>query len=230
MTQTVLLDEDQLRNSINFLLPAVPIVVDHVERAMEISKKYLSNVKRTYNVEDNMYLHSLRVALKVAERCSVVSEKGFFKWQPIVVALLHDVLEDADCSELRQDLLVFRSTDSYVMNGIHSLTNSEDGIKEFGRSKYMNLKFSELINGDRDIFYIKLADRVDNLKCMKLIENTDLYKNNPELGKMFKTNYFLESMVVNQQFKISGATDKMHESVLPLYREFSILLNTGEKF
>ena len=227
----IITDEKMLENSINFLLPANHgIVTDYIARAMDISKRYLSGIKRRFQTEDSMYTHALRVALTVAERSSKISETHFFLYQPIIVALLHDVIEDADCEELRKELEFFRTKDNYVLNGILALTNSSEGIKQYGRSKYMNMKFSELAKGDRDIFYVKLADRVDNLTCLSTIQDTEEYQNKKREAELFRRNMLLESLSIYQNFIQVGFAASIHNSMYTLFNEFAAIVTTREKF
>jgi len=190
MIRKISKDEQALINTIKSNLPmAAPYINAQVDTAIDIAKKYLSDKNRKYDTGDNIYLHSLRIAVDASKYANVVSEMPMHRYDLIVIALLHDVIEDADCEELRQDLRVFKGNDT-IMNGILALTNDDQKISEIGRSKYMSTKFSALSKGNKDIFAIKLMDRIDNLACIKLLNMEEKEQ------ALFASKYLLESLVI----------------------------------
>lgn len=223
----IIKDEQLLVNSLMATLPAIPIVHRYVEDAIKISKKYLECVKRDFDVEDNIYLHSLRVALKVADY-SKKSNPQFFNYTPIVIALLHDVIEDADSAELRQDLKLFETVENTIIKGIEALTNDKAEIEKIGRTKYIPTKFLTLARKDKELLLIKLADRVDNILCLDLIEGTPKYNEQTAYGDLFKTNYLQESLIVFLNFVNANIVIPNDLSVV--YNEFLKLIATDKKF
>lgn len=222
---TIELDSQKLKNSIAFLLPAAPVVGLAVNKAFAISEKYLSKVNRKYHVEDNMFLHALRVALEVTKRNKELCKSDdWFNYIPTIVALLHDVIEDADSPQLRKELdEAFGTVDNKILEGILALTNSEEEIKAMGRSKYMMKKFNELEKTSNDYFMVKVADRKDNIACLNEIQNTQEYIENPKKGEAFRRNYLLETflILVNR----NNNKNVIHSTVYPIYNDLSILVN-----
>jgi len=192
MLRSISRDEQALINTINSNLPAAnSYVVNLVTEARKIAKKYLSNKSRKYDAVDNIYLHSLRVAVDASKYAVDVSEYPNYKFYLVIIALLHDVIEDADCPELRKELNLFRNDKGNpVLDGILALTNDEEKISKIGRSKYMSTKFNDLTKGDKDIMAIKLMDRIDNLACIQLLDNEDREQ------ALFIRSYLLESLVI----------------------------------
>ena len=110
MIRTISKDEQALINTIEGNLPlGSPFITAQVTMALGLAKKYLSNQKRKYDIGDNIYLHSLRVAVDASKYALTISENNFYRYDLVVIALLHDIIEDADCAELRQDLNEFRT-------------------------------------------------------------------------------------------------------------------------
>ena len=164
MPNSISKDEQVLVNTIRINLPVgIPFVEQQVQTAINISKKYLEGVKRKYDTSDNMYLHSLRVAVGASEYANSISKNGFHRYDLVIIALLHDVIEDADSPELRQELNVFKTLgNNKILEGIEALTNNEKEIHKLGKSKYMNVKFNQLAQGNKDFMAVKLIDRLDN--------------------------------------------------------------------
>ncbi len=224
MVKEIITDAQLLKNSINYLLPASEIVCREVQEAYRIAEKYLAGIKRKFHIDDNTYLHSLRVALRVAQWCKENCDSdSFFPYRPIIVALLHDVIEDADSPELRKDLEVFKSIDNYIINNILTLTNSEGDIVKYGKSKYMVMKFSTLMRTSNELFMIKLADRLDNLKSLSTIEDTKEYVINKKEAKLWKKKYLLETYAV--YLNTINSSQVINQTVFPVFNELAILLN-----
>lgn len=217
-------DPQVLINSIMEELPQVPLIVNSVYKGIAIAEKYLTKVTRLYDTEDNMYLHALRVALRTAQYAKQTSNQMYFKYELIIIALLHDLLEDADSPEVQQDLQIFKSTNNNIMNGIISLTNDNVEIAGMGTGKYMGIKFTKLLKQDEDLFLVKLFDRLDNLISLPAIKKTELYNEDAEKGELFIRNYYLET----QNIVLNLALAKMiiPDNIYMIYNELLLLLNS----
>ena len=191
MIRKISKDEQLLLNTLSINLPQENVFVStQVTAAVGIAKKYLESVSRKYDTEDNMYLHALRVAVDVSEIAKKNSENGFFRYDLVIIALLHDVIEDADCPELQQELGVFRTLGkNTILDGINALSNDENKLAELGKAKYMSMKFTEL-SKNLDLFTVKLMDRIDNLACLALLDNGDKEQS------LFISNYLLQTLVI----------------------------------
>lgn len=218
MLRSISKDEQALINTINSNLPAAnSYVVNLVTEARKIAKKYLSDKNRKYDTGDNIYLHSLRVAADASRYAVEVSEYPNYKFYLVIIALLHDVIEDADCPELRKELNLFRNDKGNpVLDGILALTNDEEKISEIGRSKYMSTKFNNLSTGDKDIMAIKLMDRIDNLACIQLLDNEDKEQ------ALFIRSYLLESLVIYNNLCMNDYA--VPNELFPYYNELVTML------
>ncbi len=224
----IIKDEQVLINSIMANLPAIPLVVETVQKAINIAKKHLGSVKRKYDTQDSIYLHSLRVALEVSQYAKDNSTNMFFMYQPIVIALLHDIIEDADSKQLRKELDVFKSANNAVLESIKALSNNEKEIAKLGRSKYMVLKFFELAKMEKELLLIKLIDRLDNLKSLPLINDTEEYKADPEKGELFKERYLLETLNIYLNFNLGKVV--IDNDIYKYYNQLVTLVVSDTKF
>jgi (p)ppGpp synthase/HD superfamily hydrolase len=215
------IDEQALINSIKENLPtSSTLVYEYVDRAIQISKKYLEKVLRKYDKEDNIYLHSLRVALEVAKHCKNTSNELFYNYDPILVALLHDVIEDTPENkqdELLNDLEVFRTLGvNKVLAGIKALTNSNENLEKYGKAKYLGLKITkELFDVNIEWFLIKLIDRLDNLSSLDKVTN-----------EMFKRNYLLETRVILNELQLANKI--IPNNIFSYYNEILKILNSSK--
>jgi len=229
MIDPIIQDEQVLINSIMCKLPPVPFVTDQIDCAIKIAKKYLSGVVRNYDKSDNIYLHSLRVANTITGYAVATSQNGFFKYELVIIALLHDILEDVpNSNELQKDLQKFTTVQNTIIDGIKALTNDEEKIELFGRSKYMRMKFVEIFNKDKELFAVKLADRIDNLSCLSTIPDTHDYKKDVVKGKLFINNYLLETVIIDNNLRL--AKIYVPDNYRHLYDKLLILLNSEFKF
>lgn len=218
MTKKTLKDEKLLINTIFSNLPmGVPGMELRVTDTINLAKKYLSDKSRIYETDDNIYLHSLRVAVKVSEYAKKISQNGFFRYDLIMIALLHDIIEDADCPDLRAHLEIYRDYGSNsILKGINALTNDNNKIQEIGRSKYMGMKFIEL-SKNTDLFLIKLLDRLDNLSGLSSLDKSN------EEQRLFSANYLLESLMCLQSLYLDNYV--VPNVIYDVYDEFVSLLN-----
>ena len=220
MARKISKDEQALITTLYTNLPTDNFMVcEQVKIALGIAKKYLSGVARKYDVEDNMYTHALRVALDASIYAKSISESGFYRYDLVIIALLHDVIEDVDSSELRKDLEAFRmpNNQNKILEGIFALTNNDGKIAEIGKAKYMVSKFNELSKGPKEIFAIKLMDRIDNLTCLSLLDRTD---NEQDL---FSSYYLASTQLIFDELSIADYV--VPNSTYIYYNELISILN-----
>lgn len=222
MTKKSIKDEKILINTIFSNLPmGVPGMELRITDTINLAKKYLTDKARKYEVDDNIYLHSLRIAVRASEYAKKISQNGFYRYDLVIIALLHDIIEDADCDDLRAHLEIYRDYGANtVLNGIEALTNDDEKIKEIGRSKYMSMKFSEL-SKNTDAFVIKLLDRIDNLSGLPALNLEDSEQ------RLFRRAYLLESLVIYNNLCMNGYA--VPNIIFDIYSEFVTIL-TQNKF
>lgn len=103
--------------------------------------------------------HPLRVALILAE------EAGRTESDLLAVALLHDVLEDTDVE--MADMRDRMGAD--ITNAVELLTKEE--VPSGGKAARDVAYYAGIINGGELVRLVKCADRVDNLRGMKQLND-----------------------------------------------------------
>ena len=102
----------------------------------------------------------------------LLGELGITDSDLICAALLHDVLEDSDI--LTPKVLAFNFGD-YVGDIVETLTK-EIGIKDGPLREKIDQEYIErLQNSSEDCRIVKLADRLDNLRCIQFNLKRDPY-------------------------------------------------------
>jgi (p)ppGpp synthase/HD superfamily hydrolase len=101
--------------------------------------------------------HPLRVALILTEEIQIHDA------DLVCTALLHDIIEKSNGSidedQLKNDF------GEHVYNMVHAVTRPK--IKNEVREKVLDEYFHNIATGSRFIRYIKLADRLDNIRALK---------------------------------------------------------------
>ena len=121
-----------------------------LEYAFDDIKKYHDNYRKDGSP---YYLHPLRIALKI-------SEYGL-EAKVVVASLLHDLIEDTIVDE-RQILNRYGEWYAKVVLALSKVENGQSW------ENYFRLLYGSLVDCP-SIFFIKLFDRWDNLRDMKLI-------------------------------------------------------------
>jgi guanosine-3',5'-bis(diphosphate) 3'-pyrophosphohydrolase len=105
--------------------------------------------KRKFNGEPYVY-HCIRVA-------DTIKEYSNYNEILVIVALLHDILEDTDTTfnEIKNEFNID------IAKMVQSLTNDKKEIERMGKTEYLALKINTL---NRDELLVKLADRLDNIQ------------------------------------------------------------------
>lgn len=216
-------DEQKLVNSILANLPSIHIVVNSVENAIKIAKKHLESIKVMYADNDNVYLQSLRVGLEMSQYLKEKGNVNFFKYELIVVAILHRVLELADSEELRKDLEIFKTTNNKVINDLQTLTINQETVNKMGLSKYTGVRLVKLFNTDIDLFFVEIISVLDNLNALKEIKKSLGYQEDPEKGDLVRSNYLntIQNVILN--FMKAGKV--IPNTVNKQYSEIVTILN-----
>lgn len=189
----IIKNKEYLKNEIMRQLPNDEKIKQEVSYAISLVEKHLYSVSRDYDKEDNIGIHSLRLAVEVIKYIKRVYTEDHFKYELIVIALLHDIIEDVPPNILIDDLSPFKYS---IFKGIVQLTNIPEKENAIGRSIYMRDKFKHLLDADVELFLIKVLDRIDNLSCYPFIRTTEEYLKNPKLGEMRITGYLLETSLM----------------------------------
>ena len=125
-----------------------------IEKAVTFAKKWHDKQMRKTG-DHPFYFHPLKVAEMVAER--------YCKTDVIVAAILHDTVEDSECTVG----LIEEKFNARIAQIVDRLTN-----KRFENGKHIKLSFEETINrlqklGDDEALFIKQMDRQHNLETIK---------------------------------------------------------------
>jgi hypothetical protein len=125
-----------------------------IEKAVTFAKKWHDGQMRKTG-DHPFYFHPLKVAEMVAER--------YCKTDVIVAAILHDTVEDSECTVG----LIEEKFNARIAQIVDRLTN-----KRFENGKHIKLSFEETINrlqklGDDEALFIKQMDRQHNLETIK---------------------------------------------------------------
>src|SRR5919202_4185162 len=128
-----------------------------ITRAFGIATKvHLGQLRNTNKVEPYIN-HPLRVALILIE------ELKMHDVDLICAALLHDTIEKNSNSSILDQLR--REFGDTICSIIHTLTKPK--IRNEDKSKMLNEYFQNIANSSDAIRYIKIADRLDNVRGMK---------------------------------------------------------------
>jgi (p)ppGpp synthase/HD superfamily hydrolase len=184
-------DATVLENSILGKMPPTPLIVDMTQEAIRVAKKHLSEVKRPHS-EDTVYLHSLRVANRVADYVTKTTQKIFFDYELVIVAILHDIMEHSTYSkeELDKDLKTFvKAPDNSTINLIERV--SKDSVKEgeLGSTKYAFYHLAQCFKEGDKPFVIKLVEKLDNIHSLIVDESEET-----EVKTLSKEKYFLSCL------------------------------------
>ncbi len=189
----IIKDKEYLKNEIMRQLPNNEKIKQEVSYTISLVEKHLYSVSRDYDKEDNIGIHSLRLAIEVIKYIKRMYTEDHFKYELVIIALLHDIIEDVPLKLLKDDLSPFKYN---IFKGIHLLTNIPEKENAMGRSMYMKEKFKTLLDTDIELFLIKILDRVDNISCYPFIRTTEEYAKNPKLGELRITSYLLETTLI----------------------------------
>jgi (p)ppGpp synthase/HD superfamily hydrolase len=133
-----------------------------VTRAFGIATKAHTGQFRNGNKLEPYINHPLRVALILIE------ELGIHDVDLICAALLHDALKNDNSSisdQLRKEF------GDYIYSIVNTLTKPK--IRNEEKLKMLNEYFQNIANSSEAIRYIKLADRLDNIRGMKNLIHRD---------------------------------------------------------
>jgi (p)ppGpp synthase/HD superfamily hydrolase len=135
-----------------------------ITRAFGIATKAHTGQFRNGNKVEPYINHPLRVALILIE------ELNIHDIDLICAALLHDVLEKNGNSCISAEQLRKEFGDN-IYSIVHALTKPK--IRNEEKLKMLNEYFQNIANGSESIRYIKLADRLDNIRGMKNLIHKD---------------------------------------------------------
>ena len=127
-----------------------------ITRAFGIATKVHTGQFRDGNNTEPYINHPLRVALILTEEIQIHDA------DLVCTALLHDIIEKSNGSiddQLKNDF------GEHVYNMVHAVTRPK--IKNEVREKMLDEYFHNIATGSRFIRYIKLADRLDNIRALK---------------------------------------------------------------
>lgn len=147
------------------------------------ARKHHFQKRRGYNTP--YILHPMRVAAIVynAKREADVNLLLFENDinTTIAIALLHDVVEDCNV-KIEEIYLLFGKR---IGKGVKELTTDNDACKEMGKPQYY---LSRMLKMPNECLTIKLADRLDNLRDMAIL-NSEKRKRTIE-----ETNFILSGL------------------------------------
>ena len=126
-----------------------------VEKALKIIKKYHGPVKRKSG--EPFYLHPVAVASIVLEYTQDADT--------IIAALLHDLVEDTAFS-LPQVGLMFNTRIQRIVDGVTHLHSNFNTLHKIKLAAHENIK-KLLEVEDKEVLYVKLADRLHNMRTIE---------------------------------------------------------------
>lgn len=150
-----------------------PIDISEVKKAIYYAKKYHAEQKRQSG--EPYYSHPIEVAI-LAAYYSAQEYSEFFRTDIIVTSILHDTIEDTALSKQ----MIEEIFGCIVANQVVDLTRITID-KKISPAAALNILFSQ---NKKDVLYIKLLDRLHNLKTIgakstekqkKIINETLLY-------------------------------------------------------
>lgn len=140
----------------------VSIDMDAVKLALQYIIKYHANQKR--HSGELYYHHPMAVALIAA---------GInYKTEIIVASLLHDIVEDTEFN-IAQVQFLFGTT---VADLVNKLTKLDDDITRKTKLAEENNLRKLFETEDLDAYYIKLADRLHNMRTLHYIKSKEKQK------------------------------------------------------
>jgi (p)ppGpp synthase/HD superfamily hydrolase len=188
---------------------------------MDEKQELLARIDEIFSVDDRK---DIREALKVAEACHkgqkrdegtpyilhpirvgliLLNELGVNDPVPVIIALLHDVMEDSDITEAE----IESRFGTKVAHAVKVLTKKKDyGLSKEERDR---LYIENLSEADPVIRRIKLSDRLDNVRGLH---------RSPDPGKRRK--YWQETRDVYLPFARTSGEDYIYEALSKWCSEF----------
>ena len=83
----------------------------------------------------------------------------------VCAALLHDVIEKGNQNKSITEEQIKKESSEYIYNMVRALTKPK--MMPGQREKLLNEHFENIRNASQGIRYIKLADELDNIRCLK---------------------------------------------------------------
>ena len=141
-----------LEKSILELLPSIPYIVDQVGSAMD----WLKEEKK----DDGEYIKALKVALKVANYASKISEVNFFKTNLIIASLLSNIPNALENERFK----VFDTASKSVENTLRNVIIDSRVQEERGCFKALTMHITPLMEKDQEAAAIMLCGILQDLE------------------------------------------------------------------
>ncbi len=135
-----------------------------LSKAMDVVKKYHAGVKRKSG--EPFYLHPVTTAHILLDYTQ--------DQDTIIAALLHDVVEDTRLS-LTQVELIFNKKVRKIVDGVTHLDSNLKDMKRVQLSNYENIQQLLEVEDER-VLYVKLADRLHNMRTIEGHSSLDKQK------------------------------------------------------
>jgi GTP pyrophosphokinase len=135
-----------------------------ITRAFGLATKVHTGQFRNSNKIEPYINHPLRVALILIE------ELNIHDVDLVCAALLHDALEK-NSNRCRSGDQLRKEFGDYIYSIVYTLTKPK--IRNEEKLKMLDDYFQNIANSSEAIRYIKLADRLDNIRCMKNLIHKD---------------------------------------------------------
>ncbi|HJD58864.1 MAG TPA: HD domain-containing protein [Rickettsia endosymbiont of Ceroptres masudai] len=168
-----------------------------VSKAIYYAKKYHSGQKR--KTGELFYTHTLEVAYMVADYS--------FKTDVIVTAILHDVIEDTECT---QEIIAEAFNDKIA----HYVTNLTRIKKDYKISVTKMVKILYMQKND-DLLLIKLFDRLHNIQTVRAKPLDKIWQTTVETLQVF--------LVLAAYLKIPKVARQLNRHCLSVIFNYEIL-------
>ena len=126
-----------------------------ITKAFSLAIKAHENQLYKYNKHEPYVNHPLRVALILTDELSIRDV------DTVCTALLHDVFEKKDDTKIND--LIRKDLGEIIYNNIKLLVKPKKGKEKYPMQDY----FKKIQSSPVHIRYIKLADRLDNIRSLK---------------------------------------------------------------
>ena len=174
-----------------------PIDIQQVKKAIYYARKYHGSQLRKSG--DPYYSHPIEVAYLFSEYASKENIK-YFTTDLIITAILHDTIED---TELTKEMIA-ELFNKAVADNVEGLTRIKFD-KKISAGETLNLLFEQ---HKKDILYIKLFDRLHNIRTIKYMKPEKIKKIIEETAEYFVllAMYLEVSKVEDELYNICHAT------------------------
>tara|TARA_B100000700_G_scaffold230615_1_gene255067 strand:- start:33345 stop:33875 length:531 start_codon:yes stop_codon:yes gene_type:complete len=155
----------------------------HIEKAKKLAQEYHKNQK----YDNKPYMFHIE---SVVNRVKSITDS----YEAIILAYLHDIVEDTEFSLNDVDVNFGQK-----MKRLVNFLTDEDGYNRKERKRKTNIKLSTINETDVSALIVKISDRLENFKYSKISGNKSKYKmydkENKEFIKAVNRSYINKDII-----------------------------------